>query len=251
MIVEKIKHFIISLIMYFREIISPPTDVHYSEIPIIINNFNRLEYLKTLLEGLEQRNYKNIYILDNKSSYPPLLEFYKATKHQVLFLDDNYGFRALWKSKLYKKFLGNFFVYTDPDLQILEECPDNFLELFRDKLNNRKLASKVGFSLKIDDLPDHYSQKKKVVNWEKKFYNKPTKDNAFFRAPVDTTFSLYRPFSFKLIRSQHSESYRSAAPCQMRHLPWYIDDNNISEEDQFYIKTINKSSTWLQYLKTE
>jgi hypothetical protein len=246
MILEKIKHFIISLIMYFRELISPPTDIHYSEIPIIINNFNRLEYLKILLNGLEKRNYKNIYILDNQSSYPPLVEFYKTTKHTVLFLDNNYGFRALWKSKLYKQFLGEFFVYTDPDLEILDACPDNFLEIFRNKLTRRKLASKIGFSLKIDDLPDHYSQKQKVIDWEKKFYNKPTRDNAFFRAPVDTTFSLYRPFSFKHIRSPYSESYRAAAPYQMRHLPWYIDDNNISKEDQFYIKTINKSSTWFQ-----
>ncbi len=99
MILEKIKYLIISFIMYIRELISPPKDISYLDIPIIINNFNRLEYLKILLDGLENRNYTNIYILDNQSTYPPLLEFYKKTKHKVIFLEKNYGFRALWKSK--------------------------------------------------------------------------------------------------------------------------------------------------------
>ncbi len=249
MIIEKIKHFIISLIMYLREFISPPANIPYHEIPIIINNFNRLEYLKILLDGLEKRNYTNIYILDNQSTYPPLLDFYKATKHHVIFLEKNYGFRALWKSKLYKKFTGNYFVYTDSDLEIIDDCPENFLEIFRNKLTNDKMCSKVGFSLKIDDLPDHYNQKQTVIAWEKKFYSKPSLDKKYYKAPIDTTLALYRPYSFKHIRSEHSKIYRAAAPFQVKHLPWYIDDNNLSEENQYYISTSNQQSTWFQHLK--
>jgi hypothetical protein len=251
MILEKAKHFIYSLIMFLRELISPPKDIEHTQIPIIINNFNRLEYLKTLLNGLETRGYTNIYILDNQSNYPPLLEFYKNTTYEVVFLEENYGFRALWKSKLYKKFMGQFFVYTDSDLEIIEECPPNFLEIFRDKLKTNKFASKVGFSLKIDDIPDYYSQKKKVLSWEEKFYKKPTKDKKFYKAPIDTTFALYRPYSFKHIRSPHSEIYRSVPPYTVKHLPWYIDDANLSEENNYYLNTSNQGSTWFKHLKTE
>ena len=47
------------------------------QIPIVINNFNRLGYLKRLIASLESRGYKNIHIIDNNSTYPPLLEYYE------------------------------------------------------------------------------------------------------------------------------------------------------------------------------
>ena len=58
--------------------------------PIIINNYNRLEYLKDLIAWLESAGMKKIYIIDNLSTYPPLLEFYKKIKYTVFKLDKNY-----------------------------------------------------------------------------------------------------------------------------------------------------------------
>lgn len=234
--------------MYIKESATPPKHIHYSEIPIIINNFNRLEYLQKLLDGLEQRGYQNIHILDNQSTYTPLLDFYKTTKYKVHFLDKNYGFRALWKSKLYHKFKGNFFVYTDSDLEILEDCPNDFLEYFREELIKNRFFSKIGFSLKIDDLPDHYSLKDEVIKWETQFYK--NKKGNLYKAAVDTTFALYRPFSFKHLRSKHANCYRTALPYQMRHLPWYVDHNNLSEEELFYLKTTQVDS-WVKKLENE
>lgn len=43
----------------------------YKNIPIIINNFNRLTCLQRLIASLEVRGYHNIYIIDNNSTYPP------------------------------------------------------------------------------------------------------------------------------------------------------------------------------------
>lgn len=244
MIFEKIKHFIISLIIYFKGQFNSPKEIHHTEIPIIINNFNRLNYLEKLLKGLEKRGYKNIHILDNQSTYPPLLEFYKKTKHKVHFLDKNYGFRALWKSGMYHKFKNNYFAYTDPDLEIIDECPDDFLEFFRKALQKNKLWVKVGFSLKIDDIPNHNPLKENVLLWEKTFYTKRVKTH-FFRAPVDTTFGLYPPYSFKHVRSHQAKIFRSDIPYQMRHLPWYVDPKNLSDEEIFYSETTKKES-WLK-----
>ena len=73
---------------YFRvaELCSPSRINNATEIPIIINNFNRLSTLKELLTSLEQRGYNNIHILDNASTYPPLLAYYKTCPYEVIFL---------------------------------------------------------------------------------------------------------------------------------------------------------------------
>lgn len=245
---EKVKHWVIASMMRYKEYKNPPKDVPYTEIPIIINNFNRLEYLLILLNGLEKRGYTNIHILDNQSDYPPLLDFYKTTKHKVHFLDKNYGFRALWKSGLYHEFKGNYFVYSDADLEIVDECPDNFLKFFRDTLENDKWCAKVGFSLKIDDLPDHYSLKQEVINWEKQYFKKPKGE--FYKAPIDTTFALYRPYSFKHLRAHEAYILRAKPPYEVRHLPWYVDSNNLSDEEQYYIKTTQEIS-WAKKLEDD
>lgn len=44
----------------------------WNQIPIIINNFNRLHYLTQLIDSLEKRGVKNIHILDNNSTYVTL-----------------------------------------------------------------------------------------------------------------------------------------------------------------------------------
>ncbi|MCJ7820714.1 MAG: hypothetical protein MUP53_05890 [Bacteroidales bacterium] len=95
-----------SLILLFKEIISPPKNCDYKQIPIIINNFNRLESMKLLISALEDRGYMNIYIIDNLSTYPPLLEFYKSCPYTVFRLEKNIGSNAFWLSGICKHFYG-------------------------------------------------------------------------------------------------------------------------------------------------
>lgn len=49
-------------------------------IPIIIVNYNQLVNLKNLVDSLIKRGFYNIVILDNNSSYPELLDYYKRLK---------------------------------------------------------------------------------------------------------------------------------------------------------------------------
>ena len=92
------------------------------DIPIIINNRNRVTFLKQMISSLESKGYHNIYIIDNKSSYQPLLDYYKKSKHKIFYLDENVGFLSLWKSGIYKQFKNNFFVYSDSDVVPTENC---------------------------------------------------------------------------------------------------------------------------------
>jgi glycosyltransferase involved in cell wall biosynthesis len=228
---------------YFFELFQPTQITDYKKIPIIINNFNRLNSMKELIDSLEKRGYTNIYIIDNLSTYPPLLDYYKTCKYTVFRLEQNIGMTALWKSGIYKKFKNDFFVYTDSDIVPIEECPDDFLLFFLETLKKYKLARKVGFSLKIDDLPDCYAMKEEVIYWEHQFFEQK-RDEYLYLAPIDTTFALYRPRGQRKHANYHIEMYRTAFPYMARHVPWYIDSENPDEENRYYISQTLIKTSW-------
>lgn len=102
------KNYLISFYYLIREKCNPSSIKNGKEIPIIINNFNRLTTLCLLIEALEKRGYSNIYIIDNASTYPPLLEYYNKCPYTVFRLTENLGFKALWKSHLNKKLCNDY-----------------------------------------------------------------------------------------------------------------------------------------------
>jgi len=234
---------IIRSFYYLIELAYPSKIKDYKQIPIIINNFNRLDSMKKLIESLEKRGYTNIFIIDNLSTYPPLIEYYKTCRYTVFQLDRNIGWKALWKSGIYKKFRNDFFVYTDSDVVPIEECPDDFLLFFLKTLKKYKLAQKVGFSLKIDDLPDCFAMKKEVILWERQFFQRK-RDEFLYLAPIDTTFALYRPYGKRRHAFYNIEMYRTAFPYMARHLPWYIDSENPDEENLYYITQNHVRTSW-------
>lgn len=142
----------------------------YHRVPIIINNFNRLDSLLKLIHSLEERGYGNIIILDNDSTYPPLLEYYRETPYEVIYLHRNVGFLALWKTDVYKRFRKQFYVYTDSDVVLDKQCPEDFMKVFLSVLKKHPGCMKVGFGIRIDDLPDCYKEKQSVIKWESQYW---------------------------------------------------------------------------------
>jgi glycosyltransferase involved in cell wall biosynthesis len=236
---------IISIFKYLMELAIPSQITDYRKIPIIINNFNRLDYLKKLINSLEQRGYNNIYIIDNHSTYPPLLEYYEGCGYKVFRLEKNTGPFALWQTGIFRIFKKDYFVYTDSDLLPVEECPDDFLLFFLKTLKKHKLASKIGFSLKIDDLPDSYVLKQQVIEHEEPHYRHYISKESLYRAPIDTTFALYRPRATWRHACSNIEIYRTAFPYMARHLPWYTDSSNPDAETLYYLETASRSASWL------
>lgn len=238
-----IRYYVSSQFCRLREWLQPSKITDANDIPVIINNFNRLTTLRMLIERLEKAGCRNIHIIDNASTYPPLLEYYETMPYTVHRLGVNLGFKALWKSKLNKELCRDYFVYTDSDVVPLAECPDDFMAVFLDVLKTHRLARKVGFSLRIDNLPDHYAHKEKVIAHESRFFERPTADGRMYRAPIDTTFAMYRP-RIGLSRSFSAEAYRMAYPYQAEHMPWYNDLSNLSEEEQYYIDHTARATHW-------
>ena len=200
--------------------------------PVIITVRDRLSCLRQLLQWLENSGQNDIWLCDNDSTYPPMVEFLNTTKHRVKFNKFNLGHRAPWLSGLVPQ-LGNerYFIVTDPDVVPIENTPTDVFEAFEHTLRSNPKIDKVGFSLKIDDLPDHFLHKADVITWEKQFWQEVYWPG-YYKAPIDTTFAMYRPGG----GHQNGNSLRSAPPYVARHLPWYQDLSNLSPEDAYYIE---------------
>lgn len=229
----------------FLELLFSPKKFDYKTIPIIINNRNRLTYLKKLIKSLEKRGYFNIIILDNDSSFEPLLNYYKnECKYRICFLNANLGHLALWKSKYFNEFKYNYYVYTDSDLELTDECPENFIQDILTEMKFNKYIQKIGLSLRTDNLPDYYDLKQEVIDWEKRFYEKKyNRNKLFFIAQVDTTFAVYRPFVYGGSSDYHL-TLRTSYPLMISHLPWYVDSKNLTIEEKFYIQNASSSTFW-------
>ena len=220
-------------------------DYSLKNTPVYLIAFNRLSYLERIVDWLEKAGCTNIHIIDNMSSYPPLLEYLKKTPHTVHRMEKNYGHTVLFDAPEFKEVIDNqYFVLSDPDILPVEECPADFMRFLYNVLEDFPEMTKAGFGLKLDDLPDHYDLKDAVIKWESAFYEKPVKGTypVLYKAPIDTTFALYRPR--KQWKKGFAEAFRTGFPYQARHLPWYKNLKELSEEDRFYNNLDAGTGNW-------
>jgi hypothetical protein len=196
--------------------------------------------LLELIRWLEANGTQDIFIVDNASTYIPLLDYYAKTSHNVIRLKENVGYLAFWEIGIHERFRDRHFIYTDPDVVPTEDCPKDYLDVFFEGLARYPDIGKVGFSLKIDDLPDGFALKKEVIQHESRFWLKK-RDQLFFDAPIDTTFALYRP---KSRGGYWVPGVRTAPPYVARHLPWYINSSAPTDEEIFYRNHVSKDASW-------
>lgn len=202
------------------------------QFPIIINVRDRVEPLKLLVEWLETVGQSNIWFCDNASTYPPLLQYLENTKYKVIRNELNLGHRGPWLSGLVTE-LGEetAFVVTDPDVIPVETCPHDALDSFHNTLRDYPEVDKVGFSLRIDDIPNHYAHRDDVILWESQFW-KDIHPSGFYNAEIDTTFALYRAGE----GHQNNRALRSPLPYTAIHYPWYQNSQLPTAEQIYYVE---------------
>ncbi len=227
-----------------------PQALSISQIPVFINSRDRLRTLQTLLDWLKKAGQQRICILDNASTYPPLLEYYHHLDEdeptvQVLRLKKNLGHTALWDSKVLEILhIDTPYVYTDSDVVPSEECPLDVLGDFLQVLRKYPFLKKVGLALKTNDIT--YFDAEKTKEAEKRFYLHEIEPELYFGA-VDTTFALYRNYRhYNLYVSARTTGKRTA-----RHLPWYYDYKNLPEDERYYMEHANQSATLVQRMRDE
>lgn len=215
------------------------------DIPIVIIAFNNYTYVKNMVNQLIDKNIKNIHIIDNNSSYPNLLKYYEINKDLFTLhsMNKNYGHRVLFKNEnraLYDS-LPNYFILTDPDIQINPNIPNNFIEKMID-ISEKYKVGKVGLAL---DISEHekfrnitftrFNKKKSIYQWEQQFWTNQLEDKIYL-ASVDTTFAVHNKKYF-VIGNKESiilKGIRMAGDFTSKHLPWYKETIVPNEEIAYY-----------------
>lgn len=217
-------------------------------LPIFINCRDRLSCLQKLVSWLLAAGYHNLYLIDNASTYPPLLAYFQEIARNsavhLVMLPRNCGHRALWRAHLLSMLdIRTPFVYTDPDVVPIEACPAGVVARLYQVLRRYPYVDKVGMQLKTDDLPSYSSA---GVQDAERCRHVPVEEELYFE-PCDTTFALYAPGA----RYTIGMAMRTAGRLLLRHLPWYLDPAHLPEDEAYYIAHADQSSTFAVHWKRE
>src|SRR5690606_38744667 len=209
-------------------------------IPVLIVNYNQLANLKNLISFLFERKFQNIVIVDNKSTYPPLLEYYKSLNGRVTveYMPDNYGHMVFFENKqLQEKYGQGYYILTDPDILPNPNLPENFMSVMLKIMDRYHFhIQKVGFALDIESIPDYFPLKQKVLSWERQYWTKEIAKDVY-HADIDTTFALYKPrypAAFNSKRRRFYEALRLGGSFTIKHMGWYLNPENLSNEQRYY-----------------
>jgi hypothetical protein len=223
----------------------PPAALTVSpaSVPIFIISYNRLSYLRQLVAWLEAAGHNNIIIVDNASDWPPLPEYLEQSPHRVERLSENMGRFAVWQCGRFGDILKTqLYVVTDCDILPDPQCPPDAVKHFAAMLARHPKLTKIGFSLRIDDLPDHFAEKADVIAWESAFRKRSVPGEPLFDAVIDTTFALYRPGIFP-DSPDWWLSARTSSPYVARHLPWYENSAAPDAEALHYSRSVSEENT--------
>lgn len=208
---------------------------------------DRVSYAKQCVEALQMAGLE-VHIIDQDSTYPPAVEWLEQAPAQVHKLVNQHPQR-LWQWSGLLEIVGpdDYYVVTDCDVVPGDPTLD-WVNEFRSILEYHYEACKVGWSLRISDIPDTYQHHQKVVAWETQHWEHPVHDpgkTSLFGAAVDTTLAMYQPLSmypsFNL-----GPAVRAGYPYYAKHLSWYEDSSNPTEEQVYYEAHMNRDfSHWI------
>jgi FkbM family methyltransferase len=208
----------------------------------VIMGYNQCTYIKNMVKQLEKYT-SDIIIIDNASTYQPLLDYYANDfKFTLLKQKKNYGY-TVYKQDRIQKLVGDLYILTDPDLEFNPHLPDNFIREFID-LSNYFQSRRVGFALNItaDDIrtdTTYYGQS--IQMWESAFWRDrlmyPLNPGLeLYSADIDTTFCLVN-------RRFNNKPIRVAGNYTCFHIPWHKNFHHQLSEGEYESYLINNTST--------
>ena len=213
----------------------------WQDVPIFINSRDRVGVLQKLIDWLLDAGYRNLIILDNNSTYENLLNYYseleKDERVKIIRLEKNLGYKALWLSNVLEDLkISTPYVYTDPDVVPIKNCPKDFVNRLFEILNNNREMRKVGPALVWEDIT--FPEKNHMKNRESNFKRSGYITSEISYANIDTTFALHsnlRSYSLRF-------SLRTYGDIRLKHLPWYFNYKKLPPDEKYYLKHADKNS---------
>jgi len=193
-----------------------------------------------------------IVIIDFGSTYEPTLEYLKGLEREgVKIYRGERMLRKLDVDRPVQEAVGDYFkdhpasnyVVTDPDIA-LDNVEGDVLDVYAYLLEKFPSIPIIGPMLRIDDLPDHYPNKQKVIDWEaglnwrglRNIHSIRYKDKIvkyISRTRLDTTFRMNRAGT---LWKRSKRAFRVLPPYGSKHLDWYLDPNNLTEDHKYYME---------------
>ena len=236
-------------------------------IPIFIITCDRLEMLKKSMQSYYDyiKTPFEIVICDQGSTFKPTIEFLEKLEFDgtiVYRWKENFNIgreRNLRRDDVglseniqnyFKNHPKSNYVTTDPDI-FLDNVGSDILEVYAYFLKKIPQINAVGPMLRIDDIPDYYPRKKEVINWETKFHGKvntiqyENREIKYVFAPIHTSFAMYRKET--QWGGYSKNAIRVLAPYLAKHLNWYIDPKNMTEDQEYYKRHASKNTHWSKW----
>jgi len=227
-------------------------------VPIFIISYNNYTHVKNMVEQL-QKYTTNINIIDNCSTYPPLISYLKyiENKVRVIYKDQNYGHRVVYRPEI-QELMGEKYIITDPDLQLNPNMPSNFIEIL-DKLTEKYKVCRIGLALDISSDDIDLKIMKKLINYgestniysvELAYWQRPIPDDKYelYLAPTDTTFS----FINKKYNYVEYDGFRIAGAFTCKHKPYHIGwKGELLTNELSYYGNNNTSTTSFNVIKSQ
>jgi len=226
------------------------------KMPIFIISHNRLTVLKRCIASIRNcfdPRYYEIVVHDNVSTYQPLIDFLKEADFKVYWNDSNELDDVAKSVENYFLTTENkcqYYAVTDPDIEFDSEITRaDTLLFYRHLLDNVPTITSAGPELRVDDIPDHYPLKEELLQRHRvghandKFMNVVWQSETVACAfrKLDTTFGVYRrSFRFKRL----SDALLCHGRHNARHLDWYLDPNNMPEDDLLYMQNTSRWGHW-------
>jgi len=229
-------------------------------IPIFVIVKDRIKVLEQSMESWLTliKSPIEIILLDQESTYPGMIEWLEEKKKEDIRVfhlkntEPTYSnkFPALRGpvSAVCDEMNSPYYVLTDPDI-MFENIDGDILEFYTYFLKTHPGYEAIGPMLVIDDIPDYYPFKAEAIKRHTPFWQASGKYSVIgkpklikFRkkiiqyqvSPIDTTFAL-RPVDTRPVYTP--VAVRTRTPYTAKHLDWYIDPDNLSEDQKYYIKT--------------
>ena len=223
-------------------------------VPLYVPTFNNPTYTRNFLNQVDGLNFSRIIILDNKSTYQPMIDLLAQidSKYEVIRLEENYGPHYILRNPDYYKTLPDIFSLSDPDV----EFPKNISGNFQEEMINVGIKyrfGKVGFAIEV---PSESEFLELVVNldgklrnmheWEQQFWqnqiDKTSTGDPIFQTTLDTQFAIYNKEFFS--PEERYKALRIGGKFTSKHLGFYKESIVPKEESDFY-RSVSKFAYYI------